>query len=334
MNIFSHIEFANPGFFWLLIIIPGMVFWYIRREQQLQGSLSVSAVKGFTLPAKSIIPRLRHLSIVLRSLAILALIVALARPQSALSWQNSTTEGIDIIIASDISGSMLAEDFKPNRLEAGKQIAIDFIKDRPDDRIGLVIFSGESFTQCPLTIDHDVLINLFSAVKNGMINDGTAIGMGLATAVNRLKDSEAKSKVVILLTDGSNNGGSIPPITAAEIAKQFNIRVYTVGIGTKGFAPYPVQTPMGVQYQRMPVDVDEPTLTKIAGITGGKYFRATDNEKLKSIYEQIDKLEKAKIDVTQYHKKTECFLPFAIIALVFLLTEFVLKNTVLKGALT
>lgn len=334
MNIFSHIEFANPGFFWLLIIIPGMVCWYIRRAQKLQGSLSVSAVKGFTLPVKSIIPRLRHLSIVFRSLAILALIVALARPQSALSWQNSTTEGIDIIIASDISGSMLAEDFKPNRLEAGKQIAIDFIKDRPDDRIGLVIFSGESFTQCPLTIDHDVLINLFSAVKNGMINDGTAIGMGLATAVNRLKDSEAKSKVVILLTDGSNNGGSIPPITAAEIAKQFNIRVYTVGIGTKGFAPYPVQTPMGVQYQRMPVDVDEPTLTKIAGITGGKYFRATDNEKLKSIYEQIDKLEKAKIDVTQYHKKTECFLPFAIIALFFLLTEFVLKNTVLKGALT
>ncbi|HEY0175927.1 MAG TPA: VWA domain-containing protein [Pedobacter sp.] len=334
MNIFSHLEFANPGFFWLLLIIPVMVAWYIRREQKLQGSLSVSAVKGFSLPSKSMIPRLRHSGIILRSLSLVALIIALARPQSALSWQNSTTEGIDIIIASDISGSMLAEDFKPNRLEAGKNIAIDFIKDRPDDRIGLVIFSGESFTQCPLTIDHDVLINLFAAVKNGMINDGTAIGMGLATAVNRLKGSDAKSKVVILLTDGSNNGGSIPPLTAAEIAKQFNIRVYTVGIGTKGFAPYPVQTPMGVQYQRMPVDVDEPTLTKIAGITGGKYFRATDNEKLKSIYEQIDKLEKAKIDVTQYHKKTECFLPFAIIALFFLLTEFVLKNTLLKGALT
>ncbi len=334
MNIFSHLEFANPGFFWLLLIIPVMVAWYIRREQKLQGSLSVSAVKGFSLPSKSMIPRLRHSGIILRSLSLVALIIALARPQSALSWQNSTTEGIDIIIASDISGSMLAEDFKPNRLEAGKNIAIDFIKDRPDDRIGLVIFSGESFTQCPLTIDHDLLINLFAAVKNGMINDGTAIGMGLATAVNRLKGSDAKSKVVILLTDGSNNGGSIPPLTAAEIAKQFNIRVYTVGIGTKGFAPYPVQTPMGVQYQRMPVDVDEPTLTKIAGITGGKYFRATDNEKLKSIYEQIDKLEKAKIDVTQYHKKTECFLPFAIIALFFLLTEFVLKNTLLKGALT
>ena len=276
----------------------------------------------------------RHSGIVLRSLALAALIIALARPQSSLSWQNSTTEGIDIVIASDISGSMLAEDFEPNRMEAGKNIAIDFIKNRPNDRIGLVIFSGESFTQCPLTIDHEVLINLFKDIKNGMIDDGTAIGMGLATAVNRLKESDAKSKVVILLTDGSNNTGSIPPITAAEIAKQFNIRVYTVGLGTKGMAPYPVQTPMGIQYQRVPVDVDEVTLGKIADITGGKYFRATNNSTLKNIYEQIDKLEKAKIDVTQYHKKTEMFLPLVAIALLLLSLEFVLKNTVLKGALT
>jgi Ca-activated chloride channel family protein len=229
---------------------------------------------------------------------------------------------------------MLAEDFQPNRLEAGKNIAIDFIKNRPDDRIGLVIFSGESFTQCPLTIDHDVLINLFKDIKFGMIDDGTAIGMGLATAVNRLKESEAKSKVIILLTDGVNNMGSIPPITAAEIAKQFGIRVYTVGIGTHGMAPYPVQTPFGIQYQRLPADIDEGTLTKIASTTGGKYFRATDNQTLKNIYEQIDKLEKAKIDVTQYHKKTEIFLPFALIALFFLSLEFLLKNTWLKGALT
>lgn len=277
---------------------------------------------------------MRHSGIVLRCLALAALIVAIARPQSSLSWQNSTTEGIDIIIASDISGSMLAEDFKPNRMEAGKNIAIDFIKNRPNDRIGLVIFSGESFTQCPLTIDHDVLINLFKDIKNGMIDDGTAIGMGLATAVNRLKESEAKSKIVILLTDGSNNTGSIPPITAAEIAKQFGIRVYTVGLGTKGMAPYPVQTPMGIQYQNVPVDVDEGTLTKIANITGGKYFRATDNATLRNIYEQIDKLEKAKIDVTQYHKKTELFYPFALVCLLFLLLEFVLRNTLLKGALT
>jgi Ca-activated chloride channel family protein len=332
--VFKGIEFAHPGFFWLFIIIPAIIAWYVWRDRKLYGYLSVSAVKGFSLPSKSIIPKLRHLGIALRCLALSALIVALARPQSSLSWQNSTTEGIDIMITSDISGSMLAEDFQPNRMEAGKNIAIDFIKNRPNDRIGLVIFSGESFTQCPLTIDHDVLINLFKDIKNGMIDDGTAIGMGLATAVNRLKDSEAKSKVIILLTDGSNNAGSIPPITAAEIAKQFNIRVYTVGLGTKGFAPYPVQTPMGVQYQRIPVDVDEVTLGKIASITGGKYFRATNNETLKNIYEQIDKLEKAKIDVTQYHKKTELFLPFAIIALLLLLLEFGLKNTVFKGALT
>src|ERR1700761_1888406 len=330
----SGIEFAHPGFFWLFIIIPAMVAYYIWRQQQLQGSLSVSVASGFSLPKKSIIPQLRHLGIILRSLAIAALIIALARPQSSLSWRNSTTEGIDIMIASDISGSMLAEDFQPNRLEAGKNIAIDFIKARPDDRIGLVIFSGESFTQCPLTIDHEVLVNLYQDVKFGMIEDGTAIGMGLATAVNRLKDSPSKSKVIILLTDGSNNMGSIAPATAAEIAKDFGVRVYTVGIGTHGYAPMPVQTEFGVQYQRMPVDIDEGTLKKIADITGGKYFRATDNQTLKNIYEQIDKLEKAKIDVTQYHRKTELFLPFAIAALVLLLLEFGFKNTLLKGALT
>jgi Ca-activated chloride channel family protein len=334
MQLFKGIEFAQPGFFWLLLVIPVMVGYYIWREKKLYGHFSVSAIKGFALPKQSIVPKLRHLGIVCRSLALTALIVAMARPQSSLSWQNSTTEGIDIIIASDISGSMLAEDFKPNRLEAGKNIAIDFIKNRPDDRIGLVIFSGESFTQCPLTIDHDVLINLYGDIKNGMIEDGTAIGMGLATAVNRLKESTTKSKVIILLTDGSNNTGSIPPLTAAEIAKQFGVRVYTVGIGTKGFAPYPVPTPTGIQYQQMPVDIDEGTLTQIANTTGGKYFRATNNTTLKNIYERIDKLEKAKIDVTSYHKKTEMFLPWAIIALVFVMLEFILKNTLLKGALT
>jgi Ca-activated chloride channel family protein len=332
--VFKGIEFAHPGFFWLFVLIPLIAGWYIWRERKLYGYLSLSAVKGFALPQKSVLPVFRHSGIMLRCLALAALIIAIARPQSSLSWQNSTTEGIDIVIASDISGSMLAEDFTPNRMEAGKNIAIDFIKNRPNDRIGLVIFSGESFTQCPLTIDHEVLINLFKDIKNGMIDDGTAIGMGLATAVNRLKESDTKSKVIILLTDGSNNTGSIPPITAAEIAKQFGIRVYTVGLGTRGMAPYPVQTPMGIQYQRVPVDVDEGTLTKIAGTTGGKYFRATNNSTLKNIYDQIDKLEKAKIDVTQYHKKTELFFPFALIALGFLLLEFVLKNTVFKGALT
>ncbi|GAA4311807.1 VWA domain-containing protein [Mucilaginibacter gynuensis] len=334
LNLFKSLEFAHPGFFWLFVLIPVMIAYYIWREQHLQGTLSVSAVKGFALPKKSVIARMRHLGIVLRVLCISALIIALARPQSSLSWQNTTTEGIDIVIASDISGSMLAEDFKPNRLEAGKEIAIDFIKNRPDDRIGLVVFSGESFTQCPLTIDHDVLINLYQDIKNGMIEDGTAVGMGLATAVNRLKESTAKSKVVILLTDGSNNMGSIPPVTAAEIAKKFGVRVYTVGVGTNGYAPFPFQTPMGIKYQNVPVQIDEATLNKIASITGGKYFRATNNQSLKNIYERIDKMEKAKIDVTQYHKKTECFLPFAIAALVFLLLEFLSKNTFLKGALT
>ena len=333
MSWFNGIEFAHPGFFWLLIIIPLMVGWYIWKQRQLQGNLSVPTLKGFTIKRSNMAPY-RHSGIVLRSLALIALIGAMARPQSSLSWQDSTTEGIDIMIASDISGSMLAEDFKPNRLEAGKNIAIDFIKNRPNDRIGLVVFSGESFTQCPLTIDHDVLVNMYADIKNGMIEDGTAIGMGLATAVNRLRGSEAKSKVIILLTDGSNNAGSVPPITAAEIAKQFNVRVYTVGLGTNGYAPYPVQTPFGVQYQRMKVDIDEGTLSKIASITGGKYFRATNNETLKEIYTQIDKLEKAKIDVTQYRKKTEMFLPWTIIALVLLSLEFLLKNTLFKGALT
>ncbi|WP_202616972.1 vWA domain-containing protein [Arcticibacter tournemirensis] len=335
MDLLKGIEFANPGFFWLLISIPLIVGWYIWKEKELQGNLTVATLQGFPVPSNSFLPRMRHSGIVLRSLSLAALIIALARPQSSLSWQNTTTEGIDIIIASDISGSMLAEDFKPNRLQAGKNIAIDFIKARPDDRIGLVVFSGESFTQCPLTIDHDVLINMFNGIQNGMIEDGTAIGMGLATAVNRLKDSEAKSKVVILLTDGSNNAGSIPPLTAAEIAKHFNVRVYTVGVGTNGYAPYPVPSPYGgITYQRMPVQIDEATLGKIASTTGGKYFRATNNEKLKAIYEQIDKMEKARIDVTQYRKKTEVFWPFALAALFFLLLEFVLRNTVFKGALT
>jgi len=334
MNWFKGLEFAHPIFLWMLIIVVLMAAWYVWKEKQTYGTFNMSATKGFAIKKKSYIGVLRHYGIVLRSLAVILLIVALARPQSSLSWQNSTTEGIDIMIASDISGSMLAEDFKPNRLEAGKQIAIDFIKARPDDRIGLVIFSGESFTQCPLTIDHSVLINLYNDIHNGMIEDGTAIGMGLATAVNRLKDSEAKSKVIILLTDGSNNMGSIAPLTAAEIAKQFGIRVYTVGIGTHGFAPYPVQTPYGIQYQKMEVDVDEGTLTKIAAATGGKYFRATNNDALKSIYTQIDQLEKAKIDVTQYHKKTELFWPFALIALILLSLEFILRNTKFKGALS
>jgi Ca-activated chloride channel family protein len=332
---FKGIEFAQPGFFWLLLIIPLMIAYYWWRNQKLQGMLGLSAAGAFALRTGNQMRIWRHYGIVLRSLGLAALVIALARPQSAVNWQNETTEGIDIMIATDISGSMLSEDFKPNRLEAGKNIAISFIKNRPSDLIGLVVFSGESFTQCPLTIDHDVLINLFHEIKNGMIDDGTAIGMGLATAVSRLKGTEAKSKVVILLTDGVNNTGSIPPITAAEIAKQFGVRVYTVGLGTNGSAPYPFRDQMGkVHYQMMPVEIDEPTLRKISSITGGKYFRATNNTDLSEIYRQIDKMEKVKIAVTQYHKKTEHYLPFAIIAVVFLSLELLLNNTIFKGALT
>jgi Ca-activated chloride channel family protein len=335
MNWFKGIEFAEPGFLWLLLIIPLMIAYYYWRNEQLQGLLGMSSTKSFALARKNPVRIWRHYAIVLRCLALIALVIALARPQSALSWQNETTEGIDIMIATDISGSMLSEDFEPNRLEAGKNIAIDFIKNRPGDLIGLVVFSGESFTQCPLTIDHDVLINLFHDIKNGMIDDGTAIGMGLATAVNRLKDSEAKSKVIILLTDGVNNTGSIPPITAAEIAKQFGVRVYTVGLGTNGSAPYPFKDQFGnTHYQRIPVEIDEATLGKIASITGGKYFRARNNTDLSEIYQQIDKMEKVKIAVTRYHKKTEHYLPFAIISLVLLSLEILLSNTYFKGALT
>lgn len=336
MKIFSGIEFAYPGFFWLLLIIPLMVAWYWWRNRQLQGYLGMSTTKSFAAGnTKNTMNVWRHYSIVLRCLGVAFIILALARPQTAFSWQNSTTEGIDIMIAQDISGSMLSEDFKPNRLEAGKNIAINFIENRPDDRIGLVVFSGESFTQCPLTIDHDVLINLFHDIKNGMIDDGTALGDGLATAVSRIKDSQAKSKVIILLTDGVNNMGSIPPITAAEIAKQFGIRVYTVGLGTNGSAPYPFKDQFGnTQYQMVPVQIDEAALTKIANITGGQYFRARNNMELTEIYKQIDKLEKVKIAVTQFHKRTERFLPFALIALLLLSAEFILGNTIFKGALT
>jgi Ca-activated chloride channel family protein len=335
MNWFKGIEFAQPGFFWLLLVIPLMIAYYYGRNKQLHGLLGMSSVKSFALAPNNAMRILRHYGVVLRSLALIALVTALARPQSALSWNNETTEGIDIMIATDISGSMLSEDFKPNRLEAGKNIAIKFIKNRPRDLIGLVVFSGESFTQCPLTIDHDVLINLFHDIKNGMIDDGTAIGMGLATAVNRLKNSAAKSKVIILLTDGVNNMGSIPPVTAAEIAKQFGVRVYTVGLGTNGSAPYPFKDQLGrTHYQMIPVEIDEATLGKIASITGGKYFRARNNTDLTEIYRQIDKMEKVKIAVTRYHQKTEHYLPFAIIALAFLTLEILLNNTFFKGAIT
>ena len=325
----NEISFANPEFFWALLLIPLMIAWYVLRHNKLYGTVKITTLKSFTTSKYTL---LRHSLLGLRCIALAALITALARPQTSLSWQDVTTEGIDIVIALDISGSMLAEDFKPNRLEASKQVAMDFISERPYDRIGLVIYGGESFTQCPLTTDHDVLLNLFDDIQNGMIEDGTAIGMGLATAVNRLKGSDAISKVAILLTDGSNNSGSIPPVTAAEIAREFGIRVYTVGVGSNGTAPTPYQDQFGrIQYQNVPVRIDEKTLNEIADITNGAYFRATDKESLEKIYEEIDQLEKSKIEVTEYKKKSEQFWPFAAFAALLLLVEFVLKNTIFKG---
>ena len=324
--------FINPEYFYLLIIPVVYSIWYFFKRRNINSEILFSNL-GSLNKTKTLKNRLRDLPQIFNILAICLLIIALARPQSSTNWEESTTEGIDIVLSMDISGSMLAEDLKPNRLEASKDVAVDFISKRVNDRIGLVIFSGESFTQCPLTTDHNVLVNLFKDVKSGMVEDGTAIGMGLATAVNRLKDSDAISKIIILLTDGVNNKGVVAPFTAAEIAKQFGIRVYTIGVGTEGYAPYPFQTPFGVQYQDVEVQIDEETLQNIATVTDGKYFRATNNSKLKEIYKDIDKLEKSKIEVTEFHKRSEEFSNFAIPAFIILVFGFILEKTYLKQIL-
>ncbi len=326
----NGIEFAQPYFFWLFMLIPAMIafqFLYLKKKRT---RMTFSSFSGFEGIKPTFRQRLQYLPLVLKTLAFCAAVVALARPQSTLSGQNVKTEGIDIIMALDISSSMLAEDLKPNRIEAAKKVAIDFIDSRPNDRIGLVIFGGESFTQCPLTSDHSVLKNLFTGIQSGLLADGTAIGEGLATAVNRIRNSKAKSKVIILLTDGVNNVGAIAPETAGEIAKTFGIRVYTIGVGTRGMAPYPVKTPFGIQYQNMEVQIDEAILQQIANETDGKYFRATNTAKLKEIYNSIDKLEKTKIDVMEFHNKTEVFYPWAILALFLLVADIILRYTLLK----
>ncbi|MEG1748393.1 MAG: VWA domain-containing protein [Tannerellaceae bacterium] len=324
--------FANPNYLYLLLLLIPMIGWYIWKLCKSQASLQVSSSQAFDAPGTtSYKVYLRHLPFVLRMAAIVLLVVVLARPQSTNSWQNSSTEGIDIVLAMDISSSMLAEDLKPNRLEAAKDVAAAFISGRPNDNIGLVLFSGESFTQCPLTTDHTVLLNLFKDIQSGMIADGTAIGIGLANAVSRIKDSQAKSKVIILLTDGSNNMGEIAPVTAAEIAKTFGLRIYTIGVGTQGEAPYPFQTAFGVQYQNIPVDIDEPTLKQIAATTGGQYFRATDNASLKEIYSEIDQMEKTKISVQEYSKKQDEYMFWSLLVLALLLMEVLLRNTLLRN---
>lgn len=325
------IEFARPAFLFLLLIVPLMIGFYIFKQQRTVASVRVSGSQPFGKSGITFRQYVRHLLFGFRTTAVGLLVFVLARPQSTDNFQDISTEGIDIILTLDISGSMLSRDFKPDRLEASKNIATEFITGRPYDRIGLVVFSGESFTQCPITTDHAVLINLLREIKCGMIEDGTAIGEGLATAVNRIKDSDAKSKVIILLTDGVNNRGLIAPVTAAEIAKTFGIRVYTIGVGTQGVAPYPVQTPFGVQYQDMPVEIDEAILKEIAGMTEGKYFRATDNESLAKVYAEIDKLEKSRMDVKQFKLKEEKFLVPALIAFCLIFMELIFRNTLLKN---
>lgn len=327
---FSGITFQHPWVFLLLIIIPLYIGWRIWRRRTSHAAMQISTTESLDGVKPTWRVRLRFLPTCLRLLALALAIVVLARPQSTSSHSDSNTEGIDIVLSLDISGSMRALDFKPNRLEAAKDVAIRFISGRPDDNIGLVIFAGESFTQCPLTTDHSVLINLFSQVSNGMLDDGTAIGMGLATAVSRIKESKAKSKVIILLTDGCNNAGAISPEKAAEIAQTFGVRVYTIGIGTMGTAQIPVQTPLGTRMQDMEVKIDEPLLQNIADMTGGKYFRATDNKSLANIYSEIDQMEKTIMEVRHYTQRTDEYMPFAIAALLLLLAEVVLRNTLLR----
>lgn len=326
---FSTIHFARPWFFVLFAGLPVLIYFYLRPPLRTQGSMLVSGIKAFGT-GRSWKTIFRHILFVLRMLALACIVIALARPQTGSEQQLTTGEGIDVVLCLDISGSMLAQDFSPNRMEAAKQVASEFIDRRPTDRIGLVIFSGESFTMCPLTTDHAVLKSQLSNVQSGLLEDGTAIGSGLATGVERLRSSVSKSKVIVLLTDGENNGGQLDPNTAKEIAKSYGIRVYTVGVGTEGFAPVPVQTSSGVVMQKEKVSIDEKLLTQIANETGGKYFRATDNETLGAIYKEIDRLERSKYEVTTFTHYTEKFFPFILAATLFLVLEWILRFTLFR----
>ncbi|MEK9135720.1 MAG: VWA domain-containing protein [Bacteroidota bacterium] len=325
-----NVSFANTELLYGLLVIPLIVFWYIRRHRAATSEIRYSTLLPFLKLQPTLKERLRHGPFILRMVVIALLIVAFARPRTTSQGEDIYTEGIDIAMLVDISTSMLAMDLKPNRIEAAKQVASDFIEGRTTDRIGLVIFAGQSFTQCPMTTDYRVLKGLMRQVKTGMVEDGTAIGLAIAQGVNRLKDSKAKSKVIILLTDGMNNRGEIDPLTAAQISQTFGIRIYTIGVGTIGEAPYPVPTPFGERVQMQPVDVDEKTLQKIAEITSGQYFRATNNRTLKAIYNEIDEMEKIRIEVRAYRSYTELFYGWVIVGLGALLLEFILSNTTLR----
>lgn len=313
----------------LLLLIPAIV-WYIYKQRTAQAAMNISTTEAFDKMPRSYKTYLRHVAFVLRLIAIAAVIVIIARPMTKDSWQKSSTEGVDIVLALDISGSMLSRDFSPNRVEAAKNVAAQFIAGREHDNIGLVVFAGEGFSMCPMTTDHAVLLNLLKDVECGMLVDGTAVGDGLATAVNRIKEGPAKSKTIILLTDGTNNAGIVDPITAAEIARSYGARVYTIGVGTQGNAPSPVMTPYGIQYRNMPVVIDEDKLRQIADIGDGQYFRATDENVLKNIFAEIDRMEKTKLSVQQFSRREEAYLPWAILAMCCLALEILLRNTILR----
>jgi Ca-activated chloride channel family protein len=329
---FKHITFAFPQLFILLLIIPFILYFQHRSKTKNKSTFLISTNEGFKKNAPTFKIKSRFILNLLRALSMAFIIIALARPQSTAINETIKSEGLDIVLSMDISGSMLAEDFNPNRIEAAKKVAKEFIENRPTDRIGLVIFSGESFTQCPLTTDQNVLKEQLSNIKSGLLEDGTAIGMGLATAVERLRSSKAKTKIIILLTDGVNNSGLIDPITALEIAKAYQIRVYTIGVGTMGTASYPVKDAFGnTSMQQMPVQIDEVLMKKISSETGGKYFRATDNNSLNKVYKEIDHLEKTKIEINSFKRHAELFFPYALIGLIFLFLEIILRNTYYKS---
>ena len=324
-------HFASPYYLWLLTLLVPMIGYYVWRTLQGGAAIQISSVAGVVRAPRTVRYYLRHLPFALRAAAFALLVVALARPQDVEQNVRTNAEGIDIMLAIDVSGSMLARDFKPDRITAAKEVAGSFIADRYGDRIGLVAVAGEAFTQSPLTTEQSTLQTLLARIRSGLIEDGTAIGNGLATAINRLRESDAKSKVIILLTDGVNNQGQIAPMTAAEIAKAQGIRVYTIGVGTEGMAPYPAIDMFGnLTFVNQKVEIDEKVLKAISDMTGGKYFRATDKDKLKAVYNEINQLEKSKIEVTEHISYHELFLTWVLAALGLLMAEFLLSNLVLK----
>ncbi len=328
-------EFANKEYFLLLLLLIPYVLWYFLYRKKSEPTMRMSDTHAYLNAHRSLRVRLANLPMLLRCITFVLVVIVLARPQTHNSWDNKTVEGIDIMLAMDVSTSMLAEDLRPNRIEAAKDVAAEFISGRPNDNIGLTIFAGEAFTQCPMTTDHASLLNLLQNVRTdiaarGLIQDGTAVGMGLANAVTRLKGSKTKSKVVILLTDGSNNMGDISPMTAAQIARSLGIRVYTIGVGTNKVARYPMPVAGTIQYVNIPVEIDTKTLSDIAATTQGNFYRATNNQELKQIYRDIDKLEKTRMNVTKFSKRYEAYQPFAIAALICLLLEILLRNTYLR----